>query len=73
MGRIEEQAALVAAVMEAAGVDELFVSHEVLSGLTPVTITWFDDHMRDGVLFRIIRPREFVDGEVIEKRKEVEP
>jgi hypothetical protein len=71
--RIEEQAAFLAAVMEAAGVTELFVPNELLVGFRPVTITRHEDMMRDGIVFRLLTNQPVYAEAWIEEPKEIEP
>ncbi len=70
--RIEEQAAFLAAVMEAAGITEIFVPNELLVGFRPVTIVAEEDFMRDGVKFRMITDQRVYAEAFIEEPKEIE-
>lgn len=68
----QEAAAFMAAVMEVAGVTEVFVPNELLSGFRAVTIVREDDLMRDGVKFRLLTDQPFYAESWIEKPKEIE-
>jgi hypothetical protein len=70
--RIEEQAAFLAAVMEAAGVTEVFVPNELLEGFRPVTIVREEDLMRDGWKFRLVTDQRVYAEAWIEEPKEIE-
>lgn len=72
MGRVEQEAAFLAAVMEAAGVTELFIPNELLEGWRPVTIVREEDFMRDGWKFRIVTDQPIHASAWIEERKEIE-
>jgi hypothetical protein len=63
--RLEAQ--LIAAIMKGAGVTEVFVAAEHLEGfgMDGEVLVSIQDFMRDGWTFRLRRPAEILEGEVI--------
>lgn len=67
----EEQAVFIAAVLEAAGITEIFIPNELLEGFRPVTVVREEDFMMDGVKFRIVKDAPVFAEAWIEEPKEI--
>lgn len=55
----------IAAFMRATGVREVRIPDELIAGTGECHVIRYHDHMRDETVFRLVEPRDVIEGEEV--------